>query len=30
MIWKENKYESIVNIMGGFYILLVTPKVIYK
>ena len=30
IIWKETKYQSIINIMGGFHILLVTQKVLYE
>ena len=30
IIWKERKYENIINIMGEFHILLVTLKVLYK
>ena len=30
IIWKEKLYDSIVNIMGRFQILLVTVKVIFK
>ena len=30
IIWKENKYEIIVNRMGGFHIFLVTLNVLYK
>ena len=30
IIWLKKKNESIVNIMGGFHILLVTLKVFYK
>ena len=30
IIWKDKKYERVINIMGGFHILLVKLKILYK
>ena len=30
IIWKEKKYDSVINIMVGFHILLVKLKILYK
>ena len=30
IIWKDKKYDSFINIMGGFHILLVKLKALYK
>ena len=30
IIWKDKKYDSVIKIMGGFHILLVKLKILYK
>ena len=30
IIWKDTKYDRFINIMGGFHILLVKLKILYK
>ena len=30
IIWKDKKYDSVIKIMGGFYILLVKLKILYN
>ena len=30
IIWKDTKYDSVINIMGGFHILLVKLKMLYN
>ena len=30
IIWKDKKYDSVINVMGGFHILLVKLKTLYK
>ena len=30
IIWKDKKYDSVINIMVGFHILLVKLKILYK
>ena len=30
IFWKDKKYDRVINIMGGFHILLVKLKILYK
>ena len=30
IIWKDKKYDSVINVMGGFHIFLVKLKILYK
>ena len=30
IIWKDKKYDSVINVMGGFHILVVKLKTLYK